>query len=855
LQNISYNQPVINELTQDTSGNSHPATIAKSILAELNPPQHDAAAHFEGPILVLAGAGSGKTRVLTKRIANLVSTHDVRPSAILAVTFTNKAAQEMRTRLTTYLGDRARQLWVATFHSAALRILRRHASVLGFTSDFVVYDEQDSKSLMKQVMKELNVDERKFPASLLLRIIDQAKNAYVLPDEFKKKSGGFGGIVQAEVYEEFQKSLFKANAMDFGDLLVNVLVLFEKSPEILRMYQHSLRFVLVDEFQDTNKVQYQFVRLITAKYRNLFVVGDDDQSIYSFRGATIRNILDFERDFPQTKVVALEQNYRSTGHILDAAYGIISKNKDRKPKKLWTDQGLGEQIQTFLGDDESEEARFIARKIKLHRSSGVAFSDMAVFYRTNAQSRAIEEALLEAGVPYRIYGGLKFYERKEIKDVLAYLRLLANPADNQAFLRVVNTPTRGVGPQAVKAITERASIEGISLYEASVRASGSAGLKQFVAIIEELKSLIATKSLSDLIADVIKISGYGAMLDAGKDALAESRSDNLRELAGIANVMETQLELESGLNDEESERLETTTTSALRHFLDRVSLTAGNDLPVEESKDNPSSTDKPNSVTLMTLHLAKGLEYQVVFMTGLEEGLLPHYRSMDDPTQLAEERRICYVGTTRAMRTLYFTRASTRSMFSAGGGGASAGYFRQVSRFIHDVPAECLKNIGPDFLSSGTTDYYDEDIRFSSDESEGSRSSRSYPGQNSSGRRFGEKSYPAKSSSPSRYAGSSQLGKGPGKGIPAGLKIKGVTTAEKLKEAPDLTANLTPLEASQVATGTSVVHPSFGRGMIEEVSGKLDGDPKKIKMSVRFEELDQTKVLIFKYARLAIPTA
>lgn len=662
---------------------------------ELNPPQREAVAHFEGPILVLAGAGSGKTRVLTHRIVHLVLAHHVHPREILAVTFTNKATQEMRERLRKLLGDADAQLWVTTFHSAALRILRRHAPLLSYKNDFVVYDEQDSKSAMKEVIQQLNVDSKRFAPESFLQVIDQAKNAMVLPAEMHKKSHDFAARLKAEVYDAYQRTLLQANAMDFGDLLLNATLLLRDFKDIRESYQRSLRFVLVDEYQDTNKVQYEFLRLLVEHRQNLFVVGDDDQSIYRFRGATLKNILEFEKDFPAAKVVRLEQNYRSSGNILDAAHSVIKHNSGRKGKKLWTAGEKGPPICAYAGWDDGDEAFFIGRQIKALLRQGFKYRDTAVFYRTNAQSRAIEEVLMAEEIPYRIYGGLKFYQRKEIKDIIAYLRLIVNEADNQAFYRIINTPARGIGAQSCKVIADSAAQESVSQYAAACAlCAKSKNLSAFVSLIGGLKDAAAELPLHRLIRETIVRSGYEDYLkSAGKDPAAQSRIENLQELEGIGFVMEVAGE---------------PPMDTLKRFLDRVCLATSDELPVEDLHDKSAlekGQTRPDTVSLMTLHLAKGLEFPVVFLSGFEEGLLPHMRSINSPDEIEEERRLCYVGITRAMKHLYLTRAKRRALFSsAHGGGGYPGMLRLPSRFAHNLPEDKISDAGGDFFGENSWD-------------------------------------------------------------------------------------------------------------------------------------------------------
>lgn len=669
-----------------------------SHLANLNPEQQRAVEHFTGPIVVLAGAGSGKTRVLTRRIINLVVSHGVDPRSILAVTFTNKATEEMRSRLQQMLGPDGEQLWVATFHSTALRILRRHAQNLGYKNDFAIYDDDDSKSLVKGIIKEMKVDEKKYSPSFFLQAIDRAKNNFQLPGQMGKAAGYEASLI-AEVYERYQRALLQANAMDFGDLLVNLLRLLREYPHIAAAYQHSFQFILVDEFQDTNQVQYAILQILAAKHRNLFVVGDDDQSIYAFRGATIENILHFERDFPEAKTVKLEQNYRSTNNILSAAHAIIEKNSQRKAKQLWSENVDGKLLTTYLAADEQDEAYFIAKEIQLQRDAGRPLKDIAIFYRTNAQSRSIEDILIQLSIPYRIFGALRFYDRKEIKDILGYLRLLVNESDSQAFSRVINNPPRGIGAQTLLSLHSYAQENGCTMVEAARQMSTrNKGMAEFIKLHDALLHELETSSLSKVVEMVIEDSGYKARLAEMKDPTALSRVENLKELVALTRSIEI-----TGQTPRET----------LRAFLDKISLTSGSELPIEDAKDKQDGQKMTDFVSLMTLHLAKGLEFPVVFLTGLEEGLLPHYRAMLDPREVEEERRLCYVGITRAMEQLYLTRSRKRGMFSAGDSGM--GLFRDPSRFAFDLPKHLLDQKGPDFLSGAWDNFGYESEEVESD--------------------------------------------------------------------------------------------------------------------------------------------
>lgn len=640
------------------------------LLSALNQKQQEAVTATEGPVLVLAGAGSGKTRVLTHRIAYLIREKQVRPQRILAVTFTNKATKEMQERLHSMLGREAEALWVSTFHSSGLRILRRHASLLGYTNDFTIYDDDDSKALIRDIVRRLKIDEKKNPIQGFARAIDSAKNAGILPENFIAGQS-FNRVInatremQSEVYEIYQRELRSADAMDFGDLLLNSTLILEKDSNIREFYQKLLEYILVDEFQDTNDIQYRFLRLLSAPQENLFVVGDDDQSIYSFRGATVRNILEFDRDFPNAKVIALEQNYRSSANVLAAAHAVIEKNRGRHKKKLWTEAEAGKSLVQYIGMSEQDEAQFIVAQIKQHLSEGNSLSDFAIFYRTNAQSRVLEDSLMSEHISYRIFGGLRFYERKEIKDIISYIKLVTNPKDNSAFLRVINNPPRGIGAQTVSKITQIAQQRGLCYLEAAkLAAKESPKIAGFVSLMDKLTESAPTIFLSELVRLCIEDSEYGPRLRALTDPQSQSRVENLLELQALARNFEAK----------ESDHSE-----CLRKFLDRIALAA------EEISTNADSDNK-NFVSLMTLHLAKGLEYPIVFLSGVEEGLIPHSRSVYDPESLEEERRLCYVGITRAIKQLYITAAYSRGMF-ASADSYSSGY-REPSRFLFDIPEE-----------------------------------------------------------------------------------------------------------------------------------------------------------------------
>jgi len=784
--------------------------ISSNLVAELNPPQQEAVLHGSGPILVLAGAGSGKTRVLTHRVANLVLNHSVWPDRILAVTFTNKAAEEMRHRLFTLLGERASRIWISTFHSAGLRILRHNATHLGYSNRFIVYDDQDTKGVVKQVLRDLAVDEERYPLDAFLRAIDRAKNNLITPADAAQKTFNVETDLQAQVYDRYQKHLLQADAMDFGDLLMNAVRVLQEFPEVLDYYRHTLHYLLVDEFQDTNKAQYRFIRLLAEPRRNLFVVGDDDQSIYGFRGANITNILEFEKDYPNTKVIKLEQNYRSTATILNAAHGVIEKNKTRKAKKLWTSGAAGERIRTFIGYDENMEAEFIAAEIKRLASRGMPYSQIAVLYRTNAQTRALEESLVRAKVPYKIFGGLKFFDRKEIKDILGYLRLLAHPSDNQAFQRVVNTPPRGIGAQAVQEIIQESQSRGVSYLEAALGvATSNKSVRKFVELIADFKLEMGRVSLGTLIGLIVERSEYGPKLAAMKDPAAHSRIENLQELESLGRTME---------------REGVSTETVIKDFLDRISLTSSADIPANESGAETGEV-KAETVSLMTLHLAKGLEFPAVFLSGMEDGILPHYRSLDDPSGLEEERRLCYVGITRAMKVLYLTRAYQRGMFSSGG-------TRTVSRFAKDVDAESLEAVGSE-LSQGAS-FMSGYPRFSFDDDQENRSDEGRESRWVSKKR--SSSYDAKEARPSVSL----------------EQIKNLLTpADSIQKQPSTPKEYfdkSPAALEQLQSGVRVIHPTFGRGVIESVQGETTS----AMVVIAFDTFTEHKKLVYRFAKLVL---
>jgi DNA helicase-2/ATP-dependent DNA helicase PcrA len=636
-----------------------------NILDNLNPPQKEAVMHGQGPLLILAGAGSGKTRVLTHRVAYLIAVRKVPPSRILAVTFTNKAAGEMRTRVIKMLGRAAADLWLGTFHSICVRILRRQGQKLGYAPNFIIYDQDDQMSVVRKAMAELEVPEKRFPPRGIHARISDAKNRLVSPEDFGSTVGDFFEEQVAKVYPIYQRKLEECNALDFDDLLWKTTVLFEKFPEIKEDYGDRFLHVLVDEYQDTNHAQYVLVKQMAEKHRNLCVVGDDDQSIYGWRGADIHNILDFEKDFPEAKVVKLEENYRSTKKILDAAGAVVKNNLGRKEKTLWTQNEEGTNLVLMEPFDEREEGRAVVQKIQELKREGYELKDFVTLYRTNAQSRALEEGFRNAGIPYVIVGGLKFYERKEIKDVLAYLKVLLNPKDEVSLVRIVNVPLRGIGETSLKRLLDYAAEKGIPFYEALVKAGeiedrippkAKDGFRALYYLLERYRKRVEQENADALTGDLVQDIGYVEELKRERTVDAESRIENIQEL--LTGV------------EEFCERSE---DKSLAGFLGEVSLLTDIDTWDEEK----------NAVTLMTLHNAKGLEFPVVFICGLEEGLFPHASSLDDPAEMEEERRLFYVGVTRAKERAFLSTTSHRRRYGRGIGTVP-------SRFLEEIPRELV---------------------------------------------------------------------------------------------------------------------------------------------------------------------
>jgi len=645
----------------------HPTPNADNLhplLRGLNPVQREAVQHTEGPLLLFAGAGSGKTRVLTHRVAYIIAAHNVSPRHILAVTFTNKAAQEMKERIGRLVGENVgRHLWVGTFHATCARILREHGEKIGLERDFVVYDDSDQLTLMRECLRQLNLDEKKFTPRALLSRISQAKEKLIPPEAWHKHFSGFFEDICGKVYPVYQEKLRQNNALDFDDLLTETVRLFAQRPEVLDRLQDRYRYILVDEYQDVNHVQYVFLKHLADKYRNVCVVGDDDQSVYGFRGANVALILQFENDYPDAKILKLEQNYRSTKTILEAAYGVVRHNRGRKDKKLWTENADGIPLMLREAENEQEEAVWIVQKIREEVQAGRhKWSDFALLYRTNAQSRILEEVFRTWSTPFKLIGGVRFYDRKEVKDVIAYLRVIQNPADSISLRRILNVPARGIGATTLAALEEEMNLSGRALWDilqdiasvSQIQARTRARLADFAALIASLRAERENRTVTELTQRVLDRTGYQRALEEEQSIEAQTRLENVKELLSVTKEFEAQ-----------------TDTPTLSAFLEQVSLVS----------DIDSLDATADAVTMMTLHAAKGLEFPVVFLVGLEECVFPHLRSMESDRELEEERRLCYVGITRAKEELYLTYATRRTLF-----GSIA--YNPPSRFLREIPKE-----------------------------------------------------------------------------------------------------------------------------------------------------------------------
>ncbi|MCI2242448.1 ATP-dependent helicase [Adlercreutzia faecimuris] len=770
----------------------------------LNGPQREAVLTTEGPLLVLAGAGSGKTRVLTYRIAHLIDDLGVAPWEILAITFTNKAAAEMRERLMGLVGPRSRGMWVSTFHSMCVRILRDDAERLGFTRSFTIYDTDDQKRLYKEIMAELDIDPKRFPVNALMGRISQAKNELIVPGDFERQAVDPVGKVAARVYARLQERLKAANAFDFDDLLVYAFLLLKNHPDVLEAYQRRFRYIMVDEYQDTNHAQYEITRLLAAGHQNLMVVGDDDQSIYSWRGADIRNILEFEADYPAAATVKLEQNYRSVGNILAAANAVIANNQHRKAKRLFTASEDGDKIEVYLAADERDEGRWIAGEIERRRAEGLSYDDMAVFYRTNAQSRMLEDMLLRAGVPYRIVGGTRFFDRAEIRDVMAYLTLVVNPADDIAAKRVINVPRRGIGKTTIERIEQFARELGLPFMDAAelavvdpdVRPATQRAVGEFTALIKTARTYEG--ELRRVIEMIVDQAGLIEALEAENTDEARGRVENIREFMGVVEEFSQTHADDDALYEAPTADGEAGEAPArvlrgdsMADFIEWVRLRT----------DLDTVTDDGHAVTLMTVHSAKGLEFDCVFVGGMEESLFPHMNSIGDAASIEEERRLAYVAITRARKRLYLTCAQQRQIF----GQTSS---NPTSRFIQEIPAELRRTSGLGSAGFSGTGW----------EKRGSRRGIAGSGTEAGeGRVFGR-------SSASGSAGRGDRGRAGRSGAGAGARDIGKKDAAKVT----------------FAAGDVVDHKTFGRGKVT----KVDGDT----LHVKFAKTGQTKKLLKDYA-------
>ena len=838
-------------------------------ITTLNGPQRQAVECTEGPLLVLAGAGSGKTRVLTYRIAHILEDLNVAPWEILAITFTNKAAAEMRERLQGLVGPRSRGMWVSTFHSMCVRMLRADAERLGFSKRFTIYDTDDQKRLYKEIMAELDIDPKRFPINALMNRISTAKNELKVPGNFAKEANDPVGKVAARVYEKLQERLKQANAFDFDDLLLYAYLLLKNHPDVLEAYQLRFRYIMVDEYQDTNHAQYEITRLLAEQHGNIMVVGDDDQSIYSWRGADIRNILEFEKDYPQCTTVKLEQNYRSVGNVLAAANAVIANNQHRKVKKLFTDQEDGEKIHVYMASDERDEGRWIAGEIEKQRQKGLSYNQVAVFYRTNAQSRMLEDMLLRAGVPYRIVGGTRFFDRAEIRDVMAYLTLVVNPADDIAAKRVINTPRRGIGKSTVERIEQFARemdmtfMEGaeIAIADPELRAATRRSVGEFVQIIKDAQSY--SGDLRKCIEAVIDKSGLISALQAENTDEARGRVENIQEFLSVVDeFVDTHEEEDAdyaaprpsavlpngGVLDaaaspstqsaaaDEGLRTEVRGAFAIDHGSGTGETLADSALPaaslqgseepvrvlrgdsladflewVRLRTDLDTMDEDGQAVTMMTVHASKGLEFDCVFVAGMEETLFPHMNSVGDAAGIEEERRLAYVAITRARKVLFLTCAYTRQIF----GQTQA---NPVSRFIHEIPGELRQTMGVGSQGFSGTGW----------EKRGSRKGISGSGVEAGGGRvFGRSSASApggRSERERREVRTNRIG--------AGRSVSGayVRPGAEKKAAAKMT----------FAAGDTVDHKTFGRGKVT----KVDGDT----LYVRFSKSGQTKKLLKDYA-------
>ena len=767
----------------------------QELIEGLNNKQKEAVLETEGPCLVIAGAGSGKTKVLTHKIAYLIAEKNIAPWSILAITFTNKAANEMKERIEKLVGDVSKDIWMGTFHSICVRILRKYIDRIGFDSSFLIFDTSDQRTLVKECLKALNIDDKMFTDRSVLAEISNAKNEMLEPVEYSVKyASDFRKAKIGEIYRLYQKRLKENNAIDFDDIINYTIKILTENPDALEYYTEKFKYVLVDEYQDTNKAQFTLVTILASRYGNITVVGDNDQGIYSFRGADISNILNFEKDFPGTKIIKLEQNYRCTGNILKAANAVIKNNETKYDKKLWTENDEGNLPCIYQGDDEYDEARYIVEQINhIKREEYLDYSNYSILYRMNSQSRAIEDILRREDIPYKIIGGLKFYERKEIKDTIAYLRLIANTSDNISLKRIINEPKRGIGKTSLDNIEEISYQVGISMYEVIKNAEKYglnrvfANSREFIELIEEMRSKKEELEISELIKLVLNKSGYTKALELENTIEAESRLQNIEELLTVAMEFEEEF-AENSLND----------------FLESITLSSDID-NLEESEE---------SVTLMTLHSAKGLEFPVVFLVGMEEGIFPGYKSIGEPKELEEERRLCYVGITRAKQNLFLTCAKRRTIF----GSTSC---NQVSRFVKEIPKDLLDGYEDVFEKKQET-FKNSSYNWEYGGGYGASKVKSYSvfdgGQ--------ENTYKNVASTPTGFA---------------------FRTAESFLNNLTKKASNNNVDLSKYEAGVRVFHKKFGEGTINIV----EPEGEDLKVDINFDKVGH-KRLMAKFANLEI---
>ena len=762
----------------------------KDILEGLNDKQYEAVINTDGPCLVIAGAGSGKTKVLTHKIAYLLNEKNIKPWNILAITFTNKAANEMKSRVETLVGEAAKEIWMGTFHSICVKILRNFIDRIGYEKSFIIFDTSDQKTLVKECLKSLDIDDKMFTDRAVLTEISNAKNEMLEPVQYAMRAGGdYRKEKIARVYAMYQQKLKENNAVDFDDIINLTIKILAENPDVLEYYNDKFKYILVDEYQDTNKSQFTLVTMLAAKYGNITVVGDNDQGIYSFRGADISNILNFEKDFPGTKIIKLEQNYRCTGNILNAANAVIKNNVVKYEKKLWTENDIGELPNFFCGDNEYDEATYVVEQInRLRREEYLKYSDFAVLYRMNAQSRAIEDILRREDIPYKIIGGLKFYERKEIKDIIAYLRLIYNPSDNLSLKRIINEPKRGVGKTSIDNISKLSDSSNISMYEIIKNAADFGLNRVFVNtrdFIEQMEYLMAKKDelkISELIKETLNKTGYTKALENENSVEAETRIQNLEEFLTVAMEFE-----------------EESAENSLGEFLEGITL----------SSDIDGMEDEEDSVTLMTLHSAKGLEFPVVFLVGMEEGIFPGYKSIGEPKELEEERRLCYVGITRARQYLFLTCAKQRTIF-----GSTT--YNVASRFIEEIPKEYLQGYEDTFKDNDS--YSDSTYKWE----------------------YG------KSSKVTTYKMNDMTSSGIEKSKKTSTSGYNFRTPESFLSNLNKKSEST-VDLSQYQAGVRVFHKKFGEGIINYV--EKEGDD--LKVDINFDKVGH-KRLMAKFANLQI---